>query len=162
MRGTILATLVLGILLAACAKDPRDQDFVTKAGQGGLAEVKMGQSAMEKGVAPDIRTFAQRMVADHSKANEELKSVATRAGAAVPAEPSSDQQKWLADMSEKSGDDFDKAYAKMMVKDHEDTIDLFKKEASSGENADLKAFAQKTLPTLEEHLKLAQALKANQ
>jgi putative membrane protein len=102
------------------------------------------------------------MVSDHSRANEELKSAATRAGASVPAAPSSDQQVSLADLDKQSGDDFDKAYAKAMVDDHKEDIDLFKKEASSGQNAELKAFAQKTLPTLEEHLRLAQALKANQ
>jgi putative membrane protein len=162
MRGFAATIVTFGILLAACANDPRDQDFVTKAAQGGLAEVQMGQRAAEKGVAPDIRSFGQRMVSDHSRANEELKSAATRAGATVPAAPSSDQQDSLADLDKQSGDDFDKAYAKAMVDDHKEDIDLFKKEASSGQNAELKAFAQKTLPTLEEHLRLAQALKANQ
>ena len=162
MKTTALTLLAFGILAAGCAKDPRDQDFVTKAGQGGLAEVQMGQVAATKGVADDVKSFGQRMAADHSKANDELKTIASTAGATVPTEPSSDQRDMLAKFNKESGADFDKAYAKAMVKDHKEDIDLFKKEASSGQNADLRAFAQKTLSTLEEHLRLAEALKANQ
>lgn len=162
MKTTALTLLAFGILAAGCAKDPRDQDFVTKAGQGGMAEVQMGQVAATKGVTGDVKSFGQRMVSDHSKANDELKTIATKAGASVPTEPSSDQRDTLAKLDKESGADFDKAYAKAMVKDHKEDIDLFKNEASSGQNADLKAFAQKTLPTLEEHLRMAEALKSNQ
>jgi len=141
-----------------CANDPKDQDFVTKAAQGGLAEVQLGQVAASKATAADVKTFGQRMVSDHSKANDELKSVAATAGATVPTEPSSDQRDTMTKLDKESGADFDKAYARAMVKDHKEDIDLFRKEASSGQNADLKAFAQRTLPTLEEHLRMAEAL----
>ena len=161
IKTTPLIILALAFAAGGCAKDPKDQDFVTKAGQGGLAEVQIGQLAATKGVAGDIKTFGQRMVADHGKANDELKSIATTAGATVPSEPSSDQRDTMAKLDKEAGADFDKAYAKAMVKDHKEDIDLFKKEASSGENADLKAFAQKTLPTLEEHLRMAEALSPN-
>jgi len=160
MKTTSLLVMALA-LATGCAKDPKDQDFVTKAGQGGLAEVQIGQLAATKGVAVDVKTFGQRMVSDHSKANDELKSVAATAGATVPSEPSSEQRDTMAKLDKESGADFDKAYAKAMVKDHKEDIDLFKKEASSGANADLKAFAQRTLPTLEEHLRMAEALSPN-
>jgi putative membrane protein len=161
MKTQSLFVLAMALAAAGCAKDPKDQDFVTKAGQGGLAEVQTGQVAATKGVAADVKTFGQRMVSDHSKANDELKSVATTVGATVPSEPSSDQRDTIAKLDKESGADFDKAYAKAMVKDHKEDIDLFKKEASSGQNADLKAFAQRTLPTLEEHLRMAEALSPN-
>lgn len=161
MKTTPLIILALAFAAGGCAKDPKDQDFVTKAGQGGLAEVQIGQLAATKGVAADVKAFGQRMVSDHGKANDELKSVAATAGATVPSEPSSDQRDTMAKLDKESGADFDKAYAKAMVKDHKEDIDLFKKEASSGQNADLKAFAQKTLPTLEEHLRMAEALSPN-
>ena len=159
----LISLLACAIAVAAtgCAKDSIDQDFVTKAAQGGLAEVQSGRIATTKGVANDVKSFGQRMVSDHGKANDELKSIATKAGAAVPAEPSSDQRDVITKLGSESGADFDKAYAKAMVKDHKEDIELFRKEASSGQNPDLKAFAQKTLPTLEEHLRMAEALNAN-
>jgi putative membrane protein len=161
VRTTPLIIVVLAFAASGCVKDPKDQDFVTKAGQGGLAEVQMGQLAATKGVAEDVKTFGQRMVSDHSKANEELKAIAMRVGATVPSDISSDQRDAMDKLQKESGADFDKSYGKAMVDDHKEDVDLFKKEASSGQNADLKAFAQKTLPTLEEHLRMAQALSPN-
>ena len=161
MRTVPLIIVSLAFATGGCAKDLKDQDFVTKAGQGGLAEVQMGQLAATKGVAEDVKTFGQRMVSDHGKANDELKAVATRVGAAVPSDVSSDQRDAMDKLQKDAGADFDKAYSKAMVDDHKEDVDLFKKEAASGQNADLKAFAQKTLPTLEEHLRMAQALSPN-
>jgi putative membrane protein len=158
MKTSSLLTLAMACTAVGCANDPKDQDFVTKAAQGGLAEVQLGQVAASKATAADVKTFGQRMVSDHSKANDELKSVAATAGATVPTEPSSDQRDTMTKLDKESGADFDKAYARAMVKDHKEDIDLFRKEASSGQNADLKAFAQRTLPTLEEHLRMAEAL----
>jgi len=162
MKSIALIMLAFGVAAAGCARDPKDQAFVTKASQGGMAEVQLGQLAATKGVAADVKAFGQRMVSDHTRANDELKAAATAAGATVSTELSSDQRDTLAKLDkEAAGQDFDSAYAKAMVKDHKEDIELFRDEASSGQNAGLKAYAQKTLPTLEEHLRMAQALKAN-
>ena len=161
MKSVALIMLAFGVAAAGCARDPKDQAFVTKASQGGMAEVQLGQLAATKGVAADVKAFGQRMVSDHTKASDELKAAATAAGATVPGELSSDQRDTLAKLDKEAGQDFDNAYAKAMVKDHKEDIELFREEVSSGQNAGLKAYAQKTLPTLEEHLRMAQALKAN-
>jgi putative membrane protein len=154
----LVAVSLALISTVAFAKDASDQDFVTKAGQGGMAEVELGTIAMDQGSAADVKKFGKQMVDDHSKANEELKTVAATAGAKVPDAPSPSQKALAAQLKQKRGSDFDAAYSKAMVKDHKEDIALFKKEATSGSNSDLKAFAQKTLPTLESHLKMAESL----
>jgi putative membrane protein len=156
------AVLSLALMSSfAIAQGATDQEFVTKAAEGGLAEVDLGRIAVEHGAAAEVRTFGQRMVDDHSKANKELKDVASKAGADVPAEPSASQKAMAAQLQKKSGADFDKAYAKAMVKDHKEDIALFEKEATSGKNTDLKALAKETLPTLKSHLKMAESLSGS-
>jgi len=98
------------------------------------------------------------MITDHSKAGEELKSVAVKSGVTVPTTSSAEQKQAAQKLARLKGADFDNAYAAQMVKDHEGAVALFENEASSGSDADLKAFAGKTLPTLQEHLKMAKAL----
>jgi putative membrane protein len=101
------------------------------------------------------------MVSDHAKAGDELKQVAEKSGIRVPTSPSSEQQQAGKHLEGLKGAEFDKAYADQMLKDHEDAVTLFVNEASSGSNADLKSFAKKTLPTLQEHLKMAKTLPGN-
>jgi len=156
----VVAGIVFALAGSANAKGTADQDFVTKAAQGGLAEVDLGKIAEDRALAADVKKFGQQMVDDHGKANDELKTIASKAGATVPTEPSSSQKEMANSLKQKSGADFDKAYAKAMVKDHHEDIALFKTEAASGKDPDLKAFAQKTLPTLETHLKMAEALNS--
>ncbi len=156
MKTLIIASLLVatGSAMAATA----DQDFVTKAGQGGIAEVELGQLAADQGETTGVKQFGQRMVDDHGKANMELKSIAAKSGAMVPAESSTEQKALENTLKQKSGAGFDKAYADAMVKDHKEDIALFEKEAKSGKDADLKAFAAKTLPTLKSHLAMAEKL----
>jgi putative membrane protein len=143
---------------ASAAPSAADTDFAKKAAQAGMAEVAAGRMAVSKGQSESVKTFGQRMVTDHSKAGDELKTVAAKSGVALPATPSPEQKAVAEKLAKMQGPDFDKAYAKQMVSDHEEAVALFQKEASSGSDADLKAFAQKTLPTLQEHLKMAKAL----
>ena len=145
---------------ALAAPSASDKDFVTKAGQAGIAEVAAGRMAKENGQSPGVKTFADRMITDHSKAGDELKSVAVKSGVTVPTTSSAEQKQAAQKLASLKGADFDKAYAAQMVKDHEGAVALFEKEASAGSDADLKAFAGKTLPTLQEHLKMAKALPA--
>jgi len=132
-----------------------DAAFAKKAAEGGMAEVACGQLASDKGTDADVKAFGQRMVTDHSKANDDLKAAAMKSGIDLPTEPSKKQQDDKAKLEKMSGADFDRHYMTMMVKDHEEDVALFRKEAQSGKDDNLKQFAQKTLPTLEEHLSMA-------
>ena len=152
----IFAATLLGASIAHAASD--DQSFVTKASQGGIAEVELGQLALARGQSQAVKAFAQKMVDDHSKANAELATVATAAGASMAAAPSPEQKAVAAKLEGLSGAAFDRAYATQMVDDHEKTVALFEKEAEAGGNAGIKAFAAKTLPTLRTHLEHAKRL----
>jgi putative membrane protein len=134
-----------------------DKEFVIQAGQGGLAEVQMGQLASQKAVNADVKAFAQRMVTDHGKANEELTSLANTKGLAMPTEPAEKHKQAISHLSGLSGAEFDKAYMMHMVEDHEMDTTEFEKASQSAQDTDVKAFAAKTLPTLQDHLKQARA-----
>jgi putative membrane protein len=133
----------------------KDSDFATEAANGGLLEVKLGELAKSKGQSQDIRNLGTHMVTDHSKANEELKTLAAGRRMTLPTSLDKACQKKYDELSKKSGADFDKAYAKMMVEDHEKDVAKFKKEAEKGDDPEFKAWAAKTLPTLEHHLAMS-------
>jgi putative membrane protein len=144
------------------AKDtPMDQDFVTQASQGGAAEVELGKVAASQGSSDDVKAFGQRMADDHTKAGAQLTTAASSGGFTVATSPSAQQKADAAKLKSLQGAAFDKAYAAAMVKDHKETVALFEKEAKSGSDANLKAFAAETLPTLKEHTKMAEQLKAS-
>ncbi len=136
--------------------DSGDRKFIEEAAAGGMAEVRLGQLAAERASSPEVKQFGQRMVQDHSKANDELKSIADQKNQPLPTEMTSADQKTYQQLAQLSGADFDKQYMKHMVKDHDHDVRAFKKEASaSGADPDLQAFAKRTLPVLEEHDHLA-------
>ena len=132
-----------------------DKDFVMKAAIGGMAEVQMGQTASQKGQNADVKAFGTRMVSDHSKANDELKQLASTKGVAVPSDVDAKHQKTADEIAAKNGKDFDKAYMTDMVKDHEEDVKEFERASRSANDADLKNWASKMLPTLREHLRMA-------
>ncbi len=133
-----------------------DKTFVRKAAQGGIAEVELGKLAADKGQSDDVKKFGQKMVDDHTKANDQLKTVAQQKNIALPTEPSSKDKAFKDKLSSLSGAQFDKMYMQHMVMDHKKDVAEFQKEANSGKDQDVKSFAQQTLPTLQEHLKMAQ------
>lgn len=135
-----------------------DSTFVTKAAVGGLAEVKLGQLATQKAASPDVKQFGQQMVDDHGKANDELKQLAAGKGITLPTSLDKKHKQTYSHMSRLTGQNFDHAYAADMVKDHQKDVSEFEKEATSGTDPDVKAWAAKTLPTLQEHLRMAQSL----
>ncbi|MCU1229507.1 MAG: hypothetical protein JWO97_2391 [Acidobacteria bacterium] len=137
-----------------------DKKFVMKAAQGGMAEVAGGQTASMQGTNRDVKTFGSQMVTDHSKANDELKQLATTKGLALPAETDDEHKKKLAEIAKKTGKDFDKAYMKDMVEDHEKDVKDFENASKNAADPDLKAWAGKTLPTLQHHLEMAKATYA--
>ena len=137
-----------------------DRTFIEKAAKGGIAEVELGNLAQQKAQNEQVKDFAARMVKDHSKANDELKSIANAKGVTVPAEMDKSAVKEKEKLEKLAGAKFDREYMDHMVKDHKQDVAEFKKQADSGKDPQIKAFAAKTLPTLQEHLKLAEATHA--
>ena len=135
-----------------------DAHFAKEAAQGGMAEVKLGQLAEEKGSNGAVKSFGKRMVDDHSKANDKLKEVASRESITLPSDLSAKDQATYYRLSKLNGVAFDRAYARDMVKDHETDIAAFQKEANGGKDDSLKSFASETLPTLQDHLKQAKEM----
>lgn len=127
-------------------------DFWIKAAQGGIAEVELSQLALKKAQNPEVKNFAQKMVADHTKANNELKALAAKKNVTLPTETDAAHRAKLNQLEGLSGADFDRAYVETMVSDHEATVQLFEKQASEEADPELKAFALKTLPNLKMHL----------
>lgn len=143
---------------AAGSVSSADRKFATTAAMSGMAEVELGRLATERGASDAVKQFGQRMVDDHTKANDELKQWAATAGVTLPTALDAKHQALVARMSGLSGAAFDKAYAKEMVKDHTKAVQLFQREADRGTDAGLKSFASSKLPTLQEHLQMARSL----
>jgi putative membrane protein len=137
-----------------------DAEFVTKAGSSGIKEVLMGKLGQTMGQSDAVKQFAETIVADHTKANTELMAAAKAAGMSVPESPSPEDQKELDMMKEHKGADFDKHFAEHMVKGHEKSVAMFTTASKEARDPNLKAFAAKTLPTLQQHLEMAKKLHA--
>ncbi|MGE8148065.1 DUF4142 domain-containing protein [Pseudomonas frederiksbergensis] len=168
MDGFTLRHLALAVALSTSmgtAFAATSNDFVDNAAAGGIAEVETSKLALEKSSSADIKSFAEMMVKDHTKANEELAALAKRHDIEVPDSTTLVKQakEKILDLRDES---FDAAYANNQVKAHEETIALFKKEADTVTDdkkpgaTELKGFAQKMLPALEKHLDAAKALQA--
>jgi len=134
-----------------------DENFVTKAAMGGMAEVEMGRLATEKAASDEVKKFGQRMVDDHGKANDELKTLAQNKQITVPTSLDPHHKALEDRLSKLSGAAFDRAYMQAMLVDHRKDVNEFRMESKSGKDADVKSWASKTLPTLEDHLKMAQS-----
>src|SRR4029077_12350526 len=153
--------LIVGVLSlagAAMAEDTpakkssslsvKDKTFMRKAAKGGMMEVAMGNLAEQNGQSEDVKSFGKRMVTDHSKANDELKSIASKKGVQLPSKEHS--AKWSSD----------KAYMDAMVKDHEKDLAEFQEEAKTGSDPDVKKFAEDTAKVVQEHLDLAKEIQS--
>ena len=137
-----------------------DKTFMKKAAQGGMAEVQLGQLAAEKGSSDEVKKFGQRMVDDHSKANDQLKQLAASKGVELPTSLNSKDEATKNRLSKLSGNAFDRAYMQDMVKDHTQDVSEFKKASQTAKDSDLKNWASQTLPTLEDHLKTAKSVSS--
>jgi putative membrane protein len=144
----------------ANAVAPADRAFVREAAIGGMAEVDLGQLAASKAESPDVKQFGQRMVDDHGKANDELKSWASQKNVTLPTELDAKHKAEHAKLEKLSGAAFDRAYMASMVADHNKDVAAFTRESKTAKDADLKAWAAKTLPTLQEHQKMAKTINA--
>ncbi len=129
-----------------------DKAFAITAAQGGMAEIKMGKLAVEKAGAPDVKAFGQQMVDDHTKANDQLASVAKQENMTLPSGMTAKDEAIYSRLEKLSGAAFDKAYVSDMLKDHEADVKEFRKEAHAGKDSNIKNFAEQTLPVLQEHL----------
>jgi putative membrane protein len=156
--GPFLGSVVLGSMCLWA--ESADSKFVKEASEGGMAEVELGQLAQEKGQSQAVKDFGSRMVMDHSKANDELKSIAVQDNTPVSTSLSVSDKTLKVKLEALSGSAFDKAYMSAMVKDHQDDIAAFQKEANTGVDPKIRNFASKTLPTLQKHLAMAQEAAA--
>jgi len=168
MKSLLSFTAILGALavsgLSGATSDTAisaaDSHFAMKAAAGGMAEVKLGELALKNASSQDVKTFAQMMVDDHTKANDKLKQIASKDNINLPTSVEVKDQATYDRLSKLQGAAFDKAYMQDMVKDHKTDVAEFQKEANSGKNPDVKGFASETLPTLQHHLSMAQQTAA--
>jgi putative membrane protein len=134
-----------------------DARFLQKAAAHGYAEVQLAQLARQKAVREEVRQFADRMVTDHTKANEDATAVAMSNGVKLPAGPDEKHVKEMRKLEKLSGGDFDRAYMKRMVKEHHDDVGEFQRKAKARNPNDVTEFASRNVPTLIEHLRMAEA-----
>jgi putative membrane protein len=136
-----------------------DKKFAMTAAAGGMAEVEMARLALTKASSDAVKQYAQKMIDDHTAANTELMGIASSKGITLPTAPDAKHRAMMAKMEKLSGEVFDREYVMMAGhKDHSKMEKLFRDESTRGRDADLKAFAAKTLPVVQEHLRMAREL----
>ncbi|HSS22781.1 MAG TPA: DUF4142 domain-containing protein [Pyrinomonadaceae bacterium] len=152
----VCAVGLIAVLFSfGCSSAKDSSKFAVAAAQGGLTEVELGKIAIRNATEPSVREFGMRMVADHTRANEELKTIASAKNIQLPTEVTSSQKSMIEKLSKLTGAEFDKEYMSDMVKDHEEDVAEFETQSKEGNTAEVKAFAGKTLPTLQSHLQMA-------
>jgi putative membrane protein len=157
-----LGILTLGLLavVTRAAAESGEQRFITQAAIGGMVEVEMGKLAGAKASSSEVKQFAAQMVSDHTKANEQLENIAAGKSLKAPSTLDAEHKAKIEMLSTKTGAEFDKAYVQAQVSGHETMQLLLAAEATNGKDADLKTFAEKTLPTVKEHYQMAMDLQA--
>lgn len=136
-----------------------DAEFAVETADAGMLEVQLGTLAVTKATSPQVKQYAQMMVDDHSKANDELKALAQTKNITLPATLSNESQRIYDNFKEKTGDSFDKDYIDRMVKDHRDVIDDFEEQAREGNDPEIKSWASAKLVALQNHLQEAERLQ---
>jgi len=157
-----IAVVSLGVAMSAVAATKPsiphgDASFLKKVAANGSAEVEVAQLARQKAMRDEVKQFADRMVQDHTKANDQVTALARSSGVELPAGPDKEHAKKMRKLEKLTGADFDREYMHMMVEDHEDAVKAFKREAKAKHPNDVTNFASSTLPTLEDHLAAARA-----
>ena len=158
---SLFASIALAQTPPAGTNAPSAQDFVNKVAISDMFEIQASQLALSKGADADTKPFAEKMVQDHQKTSSELKGLveASMVKLTLPTSQDAEHQKMLNELSAKSGKDFDQTYDQIQVKAHREAVALFEAYSKSGEDAELRAWAGKTLPHLKEHLSMAEKLK---
>jgi putative membrane protein len=160
-----MAMTAVGLLIAvpganaAPTVSPPDQDFILAAAQGGMTEVKMGELASQNGLRDDVKAFGRRMVKDHTVINDNLKALAVQKGVTLPDNLDDKHQMMVDKMAALTGSGFDDAYISGMIKDHKMDAREFKAEDAGTKDQDIKGFLDKTIPVVDEHLKMIKAMK---
>jgi putative membrane protein len=163
MKKALLTTVVF-VLAAAPAfaqatpkpASSTDQTFMINTAKASMAEVELGKVAVQNASSDQVKKFGQKMIDDHSKANDELKALAGSKSVVLPSDVDAQDKATRDNLAAMKGEAFDREYMSMMVAGHRTVVDSFRMESKSGDDADLKAWVNKTLPTIEEHLKMAQ------
>jgi len=156
---TSLALVIASSVFLTAGATVKD-DFWTDAAMDGMTEVALGNLALQRAQSDSVKQFAQQMVTDHTAANTELTQLAAGKNVTLPTALDAKHQAMVDKLSKLSGADFDREYMKMMVNDHEKAVKMFQDQSQKGTDADAKAFAAKTLPTLQSHLQLARTVSA--
>jgi len=138
-----------------------DEAFMHHAVTGGLTEVQLAQMAQQKASSQEVKEFARKIEQDHTQANNKLKTIAQERNVTLPTDVGPEHQQIVSKLSSLSGEEFDRAYVKMMVQDHRKDIKEFQKESTRSIDTDLKEFASSTLPTLQQHLQAAEQLNSS-
>ena len=155
---------VLGLAASHALAAPSADDNVlaTKAAQGGIAEIQVGTLAQQNASSPQVKQFGQMLVTDHTKANQQLQQIAQEEGITLPVAPGTEDAQQSQKLQSLTGKDFDDQFVQNEVDDHKQAIAEFQKEAQSGSDPALKAFAQQTIPVLQKHLQAAESLNHQQ
>lgn len=166
MKSLSVATAMVALLAAAPAvgqgnktsqgANSGDAKFIEHVARAGQAEVDLGRLGEQKAQATEVKALARRLVADHTKSNEQLMKIAQQKGVEPPSQPSKSESNQRAKLEKLNGQAFDQAFAKEIVQDHQKDIKYFQKEETSLKDPQLKSFAQQTLPVLQQHLQMAQ------
>ena len=136
----------------------KDEAFVRAAARGGLSEIKLGKLAMDQGSNETVKAFGTRMVAEHTKAGDELKEAAKEENIGLPMDLTAKDQATYDRLSKLSGAEFDQAYAQDMVKDHQQDLRDFQREANHGNDDVVRGFASETVPMIQQHLDQAKEM----
>lgn len=145
----------------SAALNPDDRSFLETAAVGGKAEVELARLAQQKAQNEQVKQFAQRLQQDHSQANTELLSMSEKMSLTLPTQLDNQHKQHREHLSKLSGAKFDREYIKMMVDDHQKNVDDFQKQSGNAINSDVKNFASKTLPVLQQHLDMAKNIQGN-
>jgi putative membrane protein len=166
---TLLAALFsFGFAAAASAQaaghtgkiSHHDRRFIENAVRSNMAEYELGKLAGQRAASPEVKQFAERMVSDHGKAGEELREVAQQKGITLPDTPKQAERREMGKLAKLSGAQFDREYIDHMVKDHRKNVKEFQEEAQKAKDPEVKKAADRMLPTLEEHLRMAEQAQA--
>ncbi len=150
--------VISGLLWLCMAASAADSAFLKDACQGGIMEMKLGQLAQTNASSQQVKDFGERMVNDHSRMNMSVRDLAGKQSVTLPSDISMKDKITYDLISKKTGPDFDRAYMEDMIKDHKDDVAAFEREVESGTDPEAKAVAQKALPTIREHLRMAEEI----
>ena len=161
LKSAIMGATAIGLLALAPASFAKDTSFTKEAAQGNLMEVQVGKMVEEKAASQEVKDFGKRMVADHAKANDQLKPIAKKLKLNWPTDLNAEGKQMHAELEKLQGAEFDRKYVDEMVKDHKKDVEKYEKAQVNVKDKDLREYVNKTLPILQDHLKMAKSLKAN-